>query len=121
MYPQAIKELGIYAKLSDLRDTSEIASAMEQGFRSAGWKGALTRRIEILLARRKTGYAYASPYRIASLYAGLGDKEQAFRWLNIAYQEHDWQLEGLNSDFYIDPLRSDPRFAALVRKVGLPQ
>jgi tetratricopeptide (TPR) repeat protein len=119
MYPQAIEELGIYAKLADLGDLSEIASAMEQGFRSAGWKGALTRRIEILLAKRKTGYA--SPYRIASLYADLGDKEQAFRWLNIAYQEHDWQLEGLNSDFYIDPLRSDPRFAELVRKVGLPQ
>jgi serine/threonine protein kinase len=45
MYPQAIEELGIYAKLADLRDTSEIASVMEQGFRSAGWKGALTRRI----------------------------------------------------------------------------
>ena len=119
MYPQAIEELGIYAKLADLRDTSEIASAMEQGFRSAGWKGALTRRIEIMLARRKTGYA--SPYRIASLYCDLGDKEQAFRWLSIAYQERDWQLEGLNSDFYIDPLRSDPRFAELVRKVGLPQ
>jgi serine/threonine protein kinase len=77
------------------------------------------RRIEIMLARRKTGYA--SPYRIATLYADSGDKEQAFRWLNIAYQEHHWQLEGLNSDFYIDPLRSDPCFAELVRKVGLPQ
>jgi hypothetical protein len=54
MYPQAIEELGIYAKLADLRDTSEIASVMEQGSRSAGWKGALTRRIEIMLARQAT-------------------------------------------------------------------
>jgi DUF1365 family protein len=93
---------------------------MEQGFRSAGWKGALTKGIEIREAHRKSGQ-HGSAYRIAALYADLGDKDQAFRWLNTAYEERDWQLEGLNSDFYIDPLRSDPRFAELVRKVGLPQ
>jgi len=51
----------------------------------------------------------------------LGDKEQAFRWLNTAYQERDWLLVGLKTNFLLDPLRSDPRFAELVRKVGLPQ
>jgi hypothetical protein len=92
---------------------------MEQGFRSAGWRGALIKGIEARLANRKAGHG--SAYRIAALYADLGDKAQAFRWLDTAYQDRDWQLVGLNSDFYLDPLRSDPRFAELVRKVGLPQ
>jgi hypothetical protein len=51
----------------------------------------------------------------------LGDKEQAFGWLNIAYQEGDLGLLGLKTDFLLDPLRADPRFSDLVRKIGLPQ
>jgi hypothetical protein len=58
---------------------------------------------------------------IAGLYAALGDKDQAFRWLNTAYQERDQKLVALKTDFLLDPIRSDPRFAELVRKVGLPQ
>ncbi len=91
----------------------------KQGFRSGGWKGALTKGIETLQAQRKTGYS--SAYVIATLYADLGDKDQAFRWLDTAYQEHDWWLVGLKTDFSLDSIRSDPRFAELVRKVGLPQ
>ena len=92
---------------------------MEQGFRSAGWKGALTKAIEFAQAQRKNGYY--SALIIARFYADLGDREQAFHWLNIAYQEHDWLLIGVNTYFQLDPLRSDPRFAELVRKVRLPQ
>ena len=55
------------------------------------------------------------------MYAELGEKDQAFQWLNTAYQERDWLLVDLKTDFLLDPLRSDPRFAELVRKVGLPQ
>jgi eukaryotic-like serine/threonine-protein kinase len=119
MYPQVIEELRAFGQLSGNRDESEFDSAMEQGFRSAGWKGALTKGVEIRQAQRKTGYS--SAYNIASLYADLGDKDQAFRWLNTAYQERDWLLLGLKTDFSLDPIRSDPRFAELVRKVGLPQ
>ena len=61
------------------------------------------------------------PYNIAALYAGLGKKEEAFKWLNTAYQERDWQMESLKTDFLLDPLRSDQRFAEMVRRVGLPQ
>jgi eukaryotic-like serine/threonine-protein kinase len=119
MYPQAIGERKAYGQLSGDQNETEFASALEQGFRSAGWKGALTKGIETRQAQRKTGYS--SAYRIAELYADLGDKDQAFRWLNTAYQERDLNLLGLRTDFALDPIRSDPRFAELVRKVGLPQ
>jgi tetratricopeptide (TPR) repeat protein len=119
VYPQAIEEWKTFGQLSGDRNESEFASAMEQGFRSAGWKGALVKGIEIRQAQRKTGYS--SAYGIAELYADLGDKDQAFRLLNTAYQERDYLLEGLKTDFQLDPIRSDPRFAELVHKVGLPQ
>jgi len=119
MYPQVIEEFKAYGQLSGDRRDSEFASALEQGFRSAGWKGALTKGIEARKAQRKKGYW--SAYDIAVLYAQLGEKDQAFQWLNTAYQERDWLLMGLKTDFLVDPLRSDARFAELVRKVGLPQ
>jgi serine/threonine protein kinase len=119
MYPQAIEEFKAFGQLSDDRSESDFASAMEQGFRSRGWNGALDKGIQVRLAQRKKAYYSAS--KIAQLYADLGDKDQAFKWLNTAYQERDIGLLGLKTDFLLDPLRSDPRFAELVRKVGLPQ
>jgi len=119
MYPQVIEEWKVYGKFSGDRNISDFASALEQGFRSGGWRGALTKSIEVAEAGRKNGYA--SAYHIADLYADLGEKDQAFRWLNTAYQERDTYLINLKTDFLLDPLRSDPRFAELVRKVGLPQ
>jgi len=119
MYPEVIKEWKVYGQLYGDKKQSEFASALEQGFRLAGWKGALTKAIEIRQAQRKTGYS--SPYIIAQLYADLGNKDQAFKWLDTAYRERDFNLIGLKTDFLLDPLHSDPRFAELVRKVGLPQ
>jgi hypothetical protein len=119
MYPQVIEEWKTYGKLSGDPSDSEYASAVEQGFRSGGWKGALRKGIEASLAQRKTGYS--SAYTIATMYSELGEKDQAFQWLNTAYQERDLYLLGLKTDFTLDPIRSDPRFAELVRKVGLPQ
>ena len=119
MYLQAIDELKAYGDLDRDASTSEFASAMEQGFRTGGWQGALTKGIQARKARRRAGYQ--SAYEIAKLYAELGDKDQAFMWLNTALQEHDWWLIGLKTDFALDPVRTDPRFAELVRKVGLPQ
>jgi len=119
MYQQVIDPWKTYGKLSGDRNQAEFASALERGFRSAGWKGALTKGIEIRQAQRKTGYS--SAYGIAALYADLGDKDQAFAWLDTAYQEREALLISMKTDFLLDPLRSDPRFAELVRKVGLPQ
>ena len=119
MYPQVIEEWKAYGQLSGDTHESEFAFALEQGFRSGGWKTALTKGIEVRQAQRKTGYL--SAYTIAMLYAALEDKDQAFRWLNTAYQDRDGGLVNLKTDFVLDPIRSDPRFAELVRKVGLPQ
>lgn len=119
MYPQVIAEWKLYGKLTGNPEDSEFAAALEQGFRSAGWKGALTQAVATMQNRRRT--SYYSPLMIARFYADLGDKEQAFQWLDTAYKEHDWLLIGLNTQFQLDPLRSDPRFAELVSKVGLPK
>jgi TolB-like protein len=122
MYREVIEEWKAYGQLSGDPNESKFASALEQGFRSAGWKGALTKGIEVRQARRRTGYS--SAYGIAQLYADLGEKDQAFQWLNSSYRERDAGLEGLEglkTDFLLDPIRSDPRFAELMRKVGLPQ
>ena len=119
MYAQSIEETKVAAQLSGDPNESKYASAMEQGFRSAGWRGAETKAIEMAPAQRKAGYGFASD--IASFYADLGDKEQAFRWLNTAYQERDLGLACMKTNPYFDSIRSDPRFAELVRRVGLPQ
>ena len=58
--------------------------------------------------------------RIAQVYIGLDDKERAFEWLEKAYQRRAHWLTALKLDFICDPLRSDPRFKELLRRVGLP-
>ena len=119
IYTKVISEFTAYARLSGDQESTDFASAMEQGFRSRGWRGALSKALEIRLAQRKAGYS--SPYEIATLYASLGDKDEAFKWLDAAYQQHDLGLLSLNTDFLLDPIRSDRRLATLVSKVGLRQ
>jgi hypothetical protein len=57
----------------------------------------------------------------AAIYAALGDKNQAFEWLDKADKEHDQFLPRLKTDPRFDSLRSDPRFQELERRVGLLQ
>ena len=75
---------------------------------------AILRRLE---ARRE----YVSPGALAGLYVALGERERALASLERAYAEHDNQLQFLAIDPHLDPLRSNPRFQDLVRRVGLPQ
>jgi TolB-like protein len=118
MYPQVVEEWKTYGKLSEFPGDKGLGASMDEGFRTAGWNGAVAKTIELRQGERKTGYF--SALIIASFYADQGDKEHAFQWLDTAYREHDWLLIGLNTFFQFDPIRSDPRFADLVRKVGLP-
>jgi TolB-like protein/DNA-binding winged helix-turn-helix (wHTH) protein/Tfp pilus assembly protein PilF len=62
---------------------------------------------------------YISPYSIAVLYAGLDDQEEAFAWLNRAYDERDNWLIYLKVEPRLEALRSDARFDDLLRRVGL--
>jgi TolB-like protein/DNA-binding winged helix-turn-helix (wHTH) protein/Tfp pilus assembly protein PilF len=68
------------------------------------------------MAREK----YVTPYGVALVYAGLGDKDQAFAWLNKAVAGRSHWLVWLNRDPRFDRLRSDPRFDDLKKRVGLP-
>jgi TolB-like protein/Flp pilus assembly protein TadD/predicted Ser/Thr protein kinase len=119
VYAKAVEEYKILGELDGNPKDAEFASALEQGFHSGGWKGALSKGIEVRQAQRKA--SYWSAYDVAYLYAGLGEKDEAFRWLNAAYEDRDYQVESLKTDFRLDPVRSDPRLGELVRKVGLPQ
>jgi serine/threonine-protein kinase len=118
-YAKVIDEYRAYSQLSGDSRSSDFAASMEEGYRSAGWKGALQKALDTRLTQRQEGYS--SAYEIASLYANLGDTDAAFRWLDAAYQERDLGLLSLKTDFLLDPLRDDPRLAALEKMVGLPQ
>jgi serine/threonine protein kinase/tetratricopeptide (TPR) repeat protein len=120
-YPQAILEWKTNAQLEGDTNDAAFAAAMDEGFRSSGLAGALRKGIECRLAQRNAKAKYVSPFRIARLYAELGEKDHAFEWLNTAYQEHDSWLATLPTDPWLDSLRSDPRYAELVRKIGFPQ
>ena len=59
---------------------------------------------------------------MATIFAGLGEKDKAFDYLNRAFHERSFKLlSDLKADPAIDNLRSDPRFQDLVRRVGFPQ
>jgi hypothetical protein len=54
------------------------------------------------------------------IYGGLGELDQAFEWLDRAYEEQDWFLVWLEVDPMYDPLRGDPRFATLLDRMSFP-
>jgi TolB-like protein len=63
---------------------------------------------------------YVSAYDIASINAALGDVEQAFHWLDSAFEERSALLHTLRADPVMDAIRADPRYAAAERRLGLP-
>jgi TolB-like protein len=73
------------------------------------------------LAKMEKDYAIGFAYQIAQVYAWRGEKDRAFEWLDRCLQIHDAGMVRLQYDPAMDPLRSDPRFAALVAKMGFPK
>jgi TolB-like protein/DNA-binding winged helix-turn-helix (wHTH) protein/Flp pilus assembly protein TadD len=69
--------------------------------------------------RAESERTYVSPYDIALIYAGLGNRDAAFRWLEEAYRQRVTRIHELPQPQF-DMLRSDPRFADLMRRIGLP-
>ncbi len=84
----------------------------------AGQKDEANKILNELLELNKR--RYVTPAALANLYIGLDNKDQAFFWLEKAFQERSNYLAYLKVFPILDPLRSDPRFADLVRRVGLP-
>ena len=83
----------------------------------AGRKDDATKILNELLELNKQ--RYVTPAALVNVYIGLGDKEQAFFWLEKAYEERSNYIVYLNVFPLVDPLRSDPRFASLIQRVGL--
>ena len=95
----------------------ESADALRRAFEKGGWKGYWDKSLEGLL--EKSNREYISPYSIAILCARLGDKRNAFRYLDKAYANHDAGLTSIKLDRDFDLLHDDPRYVALLKKMGL--
>ena len=76
---------------------------------------------QIVQLKQLSQKQYVRSNYIALIYAGLGDKDQAFAWLEKGFEEHAAQMPNLKLEPRFDGLHSDPRFADLVRRIGLPQ
>jgi TolB-like protein/tetratricopeptide (TPR) repeat protein len=73
------------------------------------------------LHKLESEYEIGFAYQIAQVYAWRGEKDKAFEWLDRCLELHDAGMQRLRYDTALDPLRSDPRFAALVVKMGFPK
>ena len=70
--------------------------------------------------KEQTKSRYVASYWIAMIYVGLNEKDEAFVWLEKAYQERSWWLVWIKMDPKVDSLRRDSRFIDLMRRVGFP-
>jgi TolB-like protein/Tfp pilus assembly protein PilF len=116
---------GRYAEaVAELEKTGPSSTIPLRGVGIAGYAYAISGRradalrlLEELEERSKR--EYVSPSARALIYIGLGDKDQAFAWLDRAYAERDWRLRELKTSALYDSLRSDPRFTRLLKQVHL--
>ena len=103
---------------------SETAATLHRAFATSGYEGALralAKDFERFHAAKQTFI----PVNLAEVYATLGEHDRAFYWLEQAYAHRDmnsgYPLHYIVVDPMTNPLRSDPRFKDLVRRMGLPQ
>jgi hypothetical protein len=68
-----------------------------------------------------SSHAYVDYYELAEIYAGLGEKEEAFQLLEKGYEERSSGMPYLAVEPWWYGMRSDPRYADLLRRIGLPQ
>jgi DNA-binding winged helix-turn-helix (wHTH) protein/TolB-like protein/Tfp pilus assembly protein PilF len=120
MYPQAIDEFQKGVKLSG----SPLILALLGHAYAASGKTAEARRVlselqDLSEAQDVSAQSYVSPYTVAGIYAGLSDKDQAFKWLERAFEERDVWLMNLKVDPVFAKLRSDKRFQDLLTRAGL--
>ena len=117
MYQEAVAEWEDVAREYGYDD---LAMVLARGYSNSGYKPALQQLVQAM--EKHARRAYFAPWMIAHFYGELDDKDQAFAWLQKCYEQNDGSLQFLKVDpFWSDNLRSDPRFAELVRRMGLPQ
>ena len=114
MYAQAISEFERGVKISG----SPLMLALLGHAYAASGKTADARRVLTDLHDLETR-RYVSPYTVAAIHTGLGDKDQAFKWLERAFEERDVWLMNLKVDPVFAKLRSDKRFQDLLTRAGL--
>ena len=92
-------------------------NAVWKTFQTSGHLAAMRTLAELQIQAS----TYIPPSFIASTYFTAGERERGFAWLERAYNERDDYLEGFRTDPAVAPFRSDPRYADLLRRMGLPQ
>jgi len=114
---EAIAEMN-KARLME-NDITDPLALLGYAYAISGRKNEARKKIDELKERSKR--QYVTPFFIAMVYAGLGEKDQAFAWLEKAYEDRSMLLVYLKADPEFDSLSSDPRYADLLRRVNLPQ
>jgi tetratricopeptide (TPR) repeat protein len=114
-YEEAIGEFEQAKALSG--ESTGMKIELAHAYAVSGRRGEAQKIVGELMERSKQ--SYVSPYGIATIYVGLGEKDQAFIWLQKAYQERTWDLVYLKVDPKLDSLRADPRLTDLLRQLGL--
>ena len=115
-YKQAI-ESHLKQEALDGMDAASLQS-LRQSYDSGGWKTYWQRDLE--LHQQQFNEALSDRYDFVQLYRRLNRSDEAFKWLNKACDERSIWLIWLKVDPAVDSLRSDPRFAELMKRVGLP-
>ena len=118
---QRLDAVSEYQKAVELsHGDTDTTAGLAHAYIATGKRAEAEKILSDLLGQSRE--KYVSPYMIATIYAGLGNKEKAFDFLEKAYQERSPDIPYfLKADLRIDNLRSDPRFQDLLRRVGLPQ
>jgi TolB-like protein/Tfp pilus assembly protein PilF len=96
---------------------SAAIGVLIRAYAHAGRRADALKLLQELKRRSRAGYVPAAAF--VNAYLGLGDNEQAFHWLEEAYKEQSNILQFMKTHPYFDPIRGDPRFADLERRVGL--
>ena len=94
--------------------------AFQRGSEEGGFQGAL-RALRRFMIESATRGAFGLACNIAQLSAMIGETEKAMTWLERAYEEREPLLVNVKADPRLDPLRSDPRFQDLLRRIGFPE
>jgi len=90
---------------------------LAHAYGTAGRRQDFARVMKQMMARRENSFMPAG--NIAIAYAGMGERDLAFHWLDLALEDHSESLLLLKVEPAFDPIRSDPRFATVLRRVNL--